>query len=98
MTLRRLFTSLFLLLGLLCSPAMASEDSAKNPAPPGSDIKSSAASTQSEEERENDIWKNEKKDTIDAGKLFGKIIKHLEDTYELHFISVKIPLPVIFTD
>ena len=39
-----------------------------------------------------------KTDTIDAGKLFGKIIKHLEDTYELHFISVKIPLPIIFTD
>jgi ATP synthase subunit 6 len=97
MTLRRLFASLFLLSGLLCSPVMAIEEPAKSTDSSKSEIKPAAAE-KSEEERENDIWKNEKKDTIDAGKLFGKIIKHLEDTYELHFISVKIPLPIIFTD
>lgn len=97
MTLRPRITSLFLLIGLLWSPAMASEESAKSPQSPASEVKPPAVQ-RSEEEQENDIWKNEKKDTIDAGKLFGKIIKHLEDTYELHFISVKIPLPIIFTD
>src|SRR5205807_948882 len=73
------------------TPPAKSSDSAKidltTPAP-----------QKTEEERVNDIWRNERKDTIDAGKLFGKIIQHLEDTYELHFISVRIPLPIIFTD
>ncbi len=98
MTLRRRVTIFFLFVVLLAGPAIASEESPKDSSASGTPVVKETKSPMSEEEQENDIWKNEKKDTIDAGKLFGKIIKHLEDTYELHFISVKIPLPILFTD
>jgi F-type H+-transporting ATPase subunit a len=102
MTFRRGFTSFFLLLGLLATPAFASEDSAKTPVSSESSLKATAPH-KTEEEEENDIWKDNavtgaKTDTIDAGKLFGKIISHLDDAYELHFFSAHIPLPIIFTD
>jgi len=99
MTLRRRVTIFFLFVVLLAGPAIASEESSKDSAAGNASVlKEEKKAPKTEEEEENDIWKNEKKDTIDAGKLFGKIIKHLEDTYELHFISVKVPLPIIFTD
>ncbi|MDP4221052.1 MAG: F0F1 ATP synthase subunit A [Bacteroidota bacterium] len=97
MSLRCRFTSLLFLFGLLASPAMAGEEPSKPAEPAKTEVKAEAPK-QSEEERENDIWKTERKDTIDAGKLFGKIIGHLADTYELHLISVKIPLPILFID
>jgi ATP synthase subunit 6 len=97
MTLRHRFTSFFLFMMLLASPVMASEESSKDSISTKSEVKETT-SVRTEEQEENDIWKSERKDTIDAGKLFGKIIKHLEDTYELHFISAKIPLPIIFID
>ncbi|MEI8133903.1 MAG: F0F1 ATP synthase subunit A [bacterium] len=96
MTLRHFLASVFLVLGFFVSPVLASDEPSKTPAS-ASEIKSTAPE-KSEEGRENDIWKSERKDTIDAGKLFGKIIQHLEDTYELHFISVKVPLPILFND
>jgi F-type H+-transporting ATPase subunit a len=97
MTLPHRLTGFFLFLFLLASPALASDEPTAPAEPSKSEVKSSAPQ-KSEEELENDIWKSDKKDTIDAGKLFGKIIEHLWDTYELHLIGSKIPLPIMFTD
>lgn len=97
MQLRHWFTSVFLLFGLLASPVLASEDSTIIESSHETEVKPEHP-RMTEEQEENDIWKSERKDTIDAGKLFSKIIKHLDDTYELHFISAHVPLPVIFTD
>jgi ATP synthase subunit 6 len=96
MTFRHRLTSFFLLLGLLASPALASDEPSKPAEPSASQV--TLPSQKSESERENDIWKGDKKDTIDAGKLFGKIIQHLWDTYEVHLIGTTIPLPILFTD
>src|SRR5258708_3887435 len=98
MTLRHRLLGLFLFL-LYSSPVLASEESSPAQFPDSAKTGLSASAPQkTEEERENDIWKNGKKDTIDAGKLFGKIIQHLWDTYEIHLIGTTIPLPIIFTD
>ena len=48
-----------------------------------------------EEEHEADIFTNGKPD---AQKIFGLVLEHLHDTYELHFFSAKVPLPIIFID
>ncbi|MEP7235089.1 MAG: hypothetical protein ABI778_07315, partial [Ignavibacteriota bacterium] len=103
MALRHGFTIFFLLfLGLLVTPAVASEDSLIAPHA-ASESGHAVAPHKSEEEQENDIWKTDavtgaKTDTINAGKLFGKIIEHLWDSYELHIIGTRIPLPILFTD
>jgi len=95
MTLRHRFLGLLLFL-FFASPVLASEES--SPVKTSDSAKVESAAPKSEEERENDIWKNENKKEIDAGKLFGKIIEHLWDSYELHLIGTKIALPIIFTD
>ncbi len=48
-----------------------------------------------EEEHEADIFTNGKPD---AQKIFGLVLEHLHDTYELHFFSAKVPLPIMFVD
>ena len=48
-----------------------------------------------EEEHEADIFTNGKPD---AQKIFGLVLEHLHDTYELHFFSAKVPLPIMFLD
>jgi ATP synthase subunit 6 len=96
MTFRHRLLGLLIFL-ILASPVLASEEA--SPAKFSDSAKLSTSVPQkTEEERENDIWKSEKKDTIDAGKLFGKIIQHLWDTYEIHLIGTTIPLPIIFND
>ncbi|MBS1904003.1 MAG: F0F1 ATP synthase subunit A [Bacteroidetes bacterium] len=50
---------------------------------------------QTEEEHEADIFTNGKPD---AQKIFGLVLEHLHDTYELHFFSAKVPLPILFKD
>ncbi len=52
---------------------------------------------QSEEEYENDIYKSTR-DSVDAGKLFNRVLEHLNDTYELHFVTAHVPLPIMFFD
>ncbi|HYM19692.1 MAG TPA: F0F1 ATP synthase subunit A [Candidatus Kapabacteria bacterium] len=55
----------------------------------------SSPKEQTEDEHEKDIFTAGKPD---AQKIFGLVLEHLRDTYELHFFSAKIPLPIIFID
>src|SRR5947209_19400405 len=96
MTFRLRLTSIFIFL-LLALPVLASEESSPSKFPDSSKTEASAPA-KSEEERENDIWRDGHKKEIDAGKLFGKIIQHLWDTYEIHLVGTKISLPIMFTD
>src|SRR5579883_2935090 len=59
------------------------------------DQKAAPEKEQTEEEHEADIFTNGKPD---AQKIFGLVLEHLHDTYELHVFSAKIPLPIMFKD
>jgi ATP synthase subunit 6 len=104
MKLRRQIASVFLLLGLLASPVMANDEPAKNSPMASGMVKPET----SKEPDENDIYLKDSTGKpltdatggkkVDAGKLFNNILKHSEDAYELHLISVHVELPVMFTD
>lgn len=79
------------------SPATGNASSTSQPtAEPAAGSKTeTAVKEQTEEEHEADIFSNGKPD---AQKIFGLVLEHLHDTYELHFVTVKVPLPIMFYD
>lgn len=102
---KRLLLVVTIALALLSGTSIAADEHQSTPAT-GNTVSAESTSTapvtqattevnQTEEEHEADIFTEGKPD---AKKIFGLVLEHLHDSYELHGVGFSVPLPIMFAD